>query len=173
MAEPYKELEVHACEQCHGYHEVLETSDEMVGVGEASVCTDCHSSGDAGYEAAREIYASLTNFVSVYDSAEFKLKEVQKKGMDDVKILFLLKEAHQILIHTRTLTHSFTPERIEEKSLEGIEKSRQAITVAGMEISDYYFRRRGFGVASLFITVLVIALFFKIRSMDKEKRKEA
>jgi hypothetical protein len=108
-------------------------------------------------------------FVSVYDSAEEKLKEVQKKGMDDVDILFHLQEANQTLIHTRTLTHTFMPEKVEEKSLEGIKKSRQAITLAGMEISDYYFRRRGFGIATLFITVLVIALFFKIRSMDKEK----
>jgi hypothetical protein len=93
--------------------------------------------------------------------------------MDDVEILFLLQEANQILIHSRTLTHSFTPERIEEKTREGIEKSQQAITVAGMEISDYYFRRRGFGIATLFITVLVIALFFRIRNMDKDKRKES
>ena len=89
--------------------------------------------------------------------------------MDDVEILFLLKEAHQVLIHTRTLTHSFLPERVDEKTAEGIEKSQAAIKLAGAEIADYYFRRRGFGIASLFITVLVIALFFKIRSMDREK----
>jgi predicted CXXCH cytochrome family protein len=169
MSTPYVDLEIHACEQCHGYHKVMETNDEMIGVGEGSMCTECHTSGDTGYKAAEEIYGSLKMFVSVYDSAEEKLKEVQKKGMDDVDILFHLQEANQTLIHTRTLTHTFMPEKVEEKSLEGIKKSRQAITLAGMEISDYYFRRRGFGIATLFITVLVIALFFKIRSMDKEK----
>ena len=170
MAKPYVELEIHACEQCHGYHKVGKTSDGMIGVGEESVCTECHTSGDAGYEAAEKIYTSLSNFVSIYDSAETKLKEVQRKGMDDVDILFLLKEAHQVLVHTRTLTHSFTPNKVEEKTQEGIEKSKQAIEKAGLEISDYYFRRRGFGIATLFITVLVIALFFRIRSMDKEKK---
>ena len=172
MATPYVELEIHACEQCHGYHKVLETSDEMIGVGEESVCTECHASGDAGYKAAEEIYVSLKMFVTVYDSAEEKLKEVQRKGMDDVDILFYLQEANQILIHTRNLTHTFIPEKVAEKTQEGIEKSRQAITLAGMEISDYYFRRRGFGIASLFITVLAIALFFRIRNMDKEKTEK-
>jgi predicted CXXCH cytochrome family protein len=163
------ELEVHACEQCHGYHKVEKTSDEMIGVGEESVCTGCHSPGDAGYESAQKIYSSLTNFVSVYDSAESKLKEVQRRGMDDVEILFLLKEAHQVLIHTRTLTHTFIPERVKEKTDEGVQKSQAAIDLAGAEITDFYFRRRGFGIATLFITVLVIALFFRIRSMDKDK----
>jgi predicted CXXCH cytochrome family protein len=169
MAQPYVELEVHACEQCHGYHKVEKTSDEMIGVGEESVCTGCHGEGDAGYEAALQMYTTLTNFVTVYDSAQGKLKEVQRRGMDDVEILFLLKEAHQVLIHTRTLTHTFIPEKVDEKTAEGIEKSQAAIELAGAEIADFYFRRRGFGIASLFITVLVIALFFKIRSMDREK----
>lgn len=169
MAGPYVELEIHACEQCHGYHKVEKTRDEMIGVGEESVCTGCHSSGDAGYESARKIYSSLSQFVSVYDSAESKLKEVQRRGMDDVEILFLLKEAHQTLIHTRTLTHTFIPSKVEEKTSEGIQKSNEAIDLAGAEIADFYIRRRGFGIATLFITVLVIALFFRIRAMDKGK----
>ena len=172
MASPYLELEVHACEQCHGYHKVEKTSDEMMGVGEESVCTGCHTSGDAGYESAKKIYASLSNFVSVYDSAETKLKEVQRRGMDDVEILFLLKEAHQTLIHTRTLTHTFDPSKVDENAGEGIQKSKQAIELAATEIADFYIRRRGFGIATLFITVLTIALFFKIRSMDKTKSDE-
>jgi hypothetical protein len=171
----HKDLGAPACNDCHGNHGATPPGIESV----SHVCGGCHvnnleyfkesPSGDTGYKAAEEIYGSLKMFVSVYDSAEEKLKEVQKKGMDDVDILFHLQEANQTLIHTRTLTHTFMPEKVEEKSLEGIKKSRQAITLAGMEISDYYFRRRGFGIATLFITVLVIALFFKIRSMDKEK----
>ncbi len=165
MARPFGEMEIHGCEQCHGYHEVKETSDDMVSVGEASVCTACHSEGDSGYVAAREIYTDISGFVTLYDSAETKLKDVQKKGMDDVDIIFLLQEANQTLIHTRTLVHTFDPSQVKEKTKEGEEKSTGVITLANKEIRDYYVRRRGFGVATLFITILVIALFFKIKRL--------
>jgi hypothetical protein len=168
MAQSYEEMEIHACEQCHGYHEVKKTSDEMVGTGDESVCLDCHSSGDKGYQTAETIYNSIKDFVSKYDMAEQKLKEVQIKGMDDVDILFLLQEANQTLIHTRTLVHTFDAEKIKTKIDEGGEKTAEALTLANKEIKDYHVRRRGFGVATIFITVLVIAMFFKIRAMEKK-----
>lgn len=169
MAAPFKELDIHVCEQCHGYHDVSETNDNMAGVGEESVCTPCHTSGDAGYEAAVKIHKDLTDLSSQYDTAQVKLKEVQQKGMNDVDILFLLQEAHQTLIHTRTLVHTFDPAKINEKKKEGMQKTTAAIEMANQEIKDFHFRRRGFGIATIFITILVIALFFKIREMERKK----
>ncbi len=169
MAEPFKELGIHACDQCHGYHDIQITNDNMVSVGEESVCTDCHSSGDDGYEAAENIHKDLKEFANEYNAAEVKLKEVQQKGMDDVDILFLLQEAHQILIHSRTLVHTFDPEKIHEKKEEGLQKINAAIALAHKEIENYFFRRRGFGIATLFITLLVIALYFKIKEIEKKE----
>ena len=171
MARPYAELEMHACEQCHGYHDVAKTFDEMVGVGEHSVCIACHSEGDKGFQSAVEIYTSVKELVNTLDSAHYRLREVQKRGMDDVDISFLLQEANQTLVHTRTLVHTFDPVKVNEKSSEGVVKTREAMFLADKEIKDYYFRRRGFGIATIFITILVIALFFRIRFMEKEKGK--
>jgi len=172
MAEPFANLDIHACEQCHGHHDVEKTTDDMVGVGENSVCTQCHSSGDAGYQAAQEMNQSITEFVSDYNQAEAQLKDVQQKGMDDVDILYLLQEAHQTLIHTRTLVHTFSPDKIDEKTSEGIKKTSEAMDLAKKEIRDYHVRRRGFGIATLFITILVVALFFKIKGMEKNQKKQ-
>jgi hypothetical protein len=169
MAKPYADLEMHACEQCHGYHDVGKTFDEMAGVGEQSVCIVCHTQGDKGFQSASQIYTSLKTLVNSLDSAHHKLREVQRKGMDDVDISFLLQEANQTLVHTRTLVHTFDPVKINERSNEGVVKTNEAIVLADKEIKDYYFRRRGFGIATIFITILVIALFFKIRSMERGK----
>jgi len=169
MAKPSADLEIHACEQCHGYHNVGKTFDEMVGVGDKSVCIACHTEGDKGFQSAGEIYISVKELVNTLDQAHHQLKEVQKRGMDDVDVSFLLQEANQTLIHTRNLVHTFNPVKINEKSNEGITKTREAITLADNEIKDYNYRRRGFGMATIFITILVIALFFKIRSMEREK----
>jgi hypothetical protein len=34
-------------------------------------------------------------------------------------------------------------------------------------IQEFYFRRRGFGLATLFITLLAVALGMKIRQMER------
>jgi hypothetical protein len=41
--------------------------------------------------------------------------------------------------------------------------------MADESIKDFYFRRRGFGLATLFITLLAVALALKIRQMERGK----
>jgi predicted CXXCH cytochrome family protein len=107
MAEAFAEEDLVGCEECHGNHEVQRTNDEMVGVGDNSVCVDCHAEGDEGYAAAQEIYGQITGLSTIYMTALENQKDVQHKGMDDVEIEFLLQEAHQSLVQARTLVHTF------------------------------------------------------------------
>jgi hypothetical protein len=169
MGEVFEEQELHACEECHGNHNVLKTSDDMAGVGEKSTCVNCHDEGDAGYEAASKIHKRLIQSVAIYDSAEIQQLEVHRVGMNDVEINFLLQDANQNMIEARTLVHTFDPDRVGEKTDESILNSKAAIKLAYQEISDYDIRRRGFGIASIFITILVIALFFKIKDIEKNQ----
>ncbi len=166
MARAFEDSELHGCEECHGNHGVARTSDEMVGTGDASVCMDCHDDGDDGSDAAGRIRAQLDSLTEVYGIALERQEEVNTKGMDDVDIGFILQEAHQSLIQARTLVHTFDPERVGPRTREGVEKSKSAIEIAESTIQEYSFRRRGFGMGTLFITILVIALFFRIRQME-------
>ena len=168
MGEAFVEQELHACEECHGNHNVQKTSDDMVGVGEKSTCINCHDEGDIGYEAALKIHKKLKQSVAIYDTAEIQQREVRRIGMNDIEIDFLLQDAHQSMIEARTLVHTFDPERVGEKTDIGILKSEAAIQLAKLEISDYQTRRHGFGIATIFITLLVVALFFKIREIEKK-----
>ncbi len=169
MATEFDNLQLHACEECHGNHKIEKTSDAMSGVGAESVCVNCHTKGDAGYISAQKIHEHLTHTTSAYDSAETKMREVQKIGMDDVDISFLLQEAHQSLIEARTLVHTFDPVRIGLKTGEGIKKSRDAIILADSEIKESKTRRMGLGFATTIITLLVVALYFKIREIERKE----
>jgi predicted CXXCH cytochrome family protein len=168
MGEAFADQELHACEECHGNHEVQKTSDEMLSIGEESLCIDCHED-DTGYETAQEIYSQLSNFVAIYDSTSLVKKEVQRIGMNDTEIGFLLQDAKQRLIESRTLVHTFDPMKVGEKTEEGTAITQEALLLAEQEISDYHTRRRGFGIATIMITILVVALFFKIRDMEGEQ----
>jgi predicted CXXCH cytochrome family protein len=167
MAEAFAEEDLVGCEECHGNHEVQRTNDEMVGVGDNSVCVDCHAEGDEGYAAAQEIYGQITGLSTIYMTALENQKDVQHKGMDDVEIEFLLQEAHQSLVQARTLVHTFDPGEIEPKTGEGTKKVEEALSLAEESIKEFYFRRRGFGLATIFITLLVVALIFKVRHMER------
>lgn len=170
MGKVFSELELHACEECHGHHGIKKTSDDMVGIGEESTCINCHSEDDKGYKVASAIHHTLKSTVSMYDSAESRQTVVRRIGMNDVEIKFRLQDAHQNLIESRTLVHTFNPEKIREKSDESIANSTAAIQLATAEIREYDIRRKGFGVATIFITILVVALFFKIREIEKKDK---
>jgi hypothetical protein len=166
MAAVFAEEQLHACEECHGNHRILPTSDDMVGTGEKSTCTGCHVEGDAGWAASDTIALHIGELSRTYDQAVARQEEVRQKGMDDVEIEYLLQESHQSLIQARTLVHTFDPGEVASKTGDGTEKARRALVLADERIEDYYVRRRGLLLATLFITVLAVALVFKIRQME-------
>jgi len=107
--------------------------------------------------------------VTLYDSAMVMSEEVLRIGMNDEEIGFLLQDANQRLIKSRTLVHTFDPAEVGQKTEEGIGLVTEALLLAEEELSDYQVRRRGFGIATIFITIMVVALFFKIRDMEREQ----
>lgn len=168
MAKVFEEEELHACEECHDNHKVLKTSDKMISITEESVCIDCHDD-DKGFETANTIYNQLNQIVSAYDSAIASQKKVRQIGMDDVEIGFLLQDGHQSIIEARTLIHTFDPEKVGQKTKEGLIKIKNASQLAEQQITDYGVRRKGFGIATIFITILIVALYFKIRDIESKK----
>jgi hypothetical protein len=166
MAEAFAEEDLHGCEECHGNHAVLKTSDLMVGTTDQSVCMDCHESGDHGYMAADTISMQLASLVAAYDSATVMQHEIHRIGMDDEEMGFVLLESHQNLIQARTLVHTFDPRLVGPETDLGLAKAREAMVMAAQLEHESMTRRRGFGMATIFITVLVIALVFKIRELD-------
>ncbi len=168
MAKAFDDWELHLCEECHGNHSIRHTSDDFLGTGATSVCVNCHEEGEPGYEVAAQMRSHLADLVAAYEATELRAEEVRRVGMDDTDIAFLLQESRQNLIHARTLVHTFDAERVGEVAKEGTEKAREALILAIAEIDGYWSRRMGFGVGTFFITLLAVALFFKIKDMEKE-----
>jgi predicted CXXCH cytochrome family protein len=166
MAEAFANQDLHGCEECHGNHGVKKTSDAMVGNHKGAVCVECHDAGDKGYKAAGEINTYLIDLVNEYEEAKQREQHVLDIGMNDEEIAFLLQEAHQTLIQARTLVHTFDPVSVRKKTKEGHEKIDEAVKLAAAEVKDYKVRRRGFGMATLFTTVVALALFLRIRKME-------
>ena len=172
MASAFEEMQFHGCEQCHGYHAIKKTSDKLVGVNKESFCVNCHEDGDTGYEAAKNIKFHILELVSLYDSASTKATDVQIKGMNDIDIGFLLQEGRQNLIESRTLVHTFDLEQVKEKTEKGKKVVNEAIDLADKEFDKYYTRRRGFAIATVVLVLFAVALFLKIRDIEKTQKSK-
>lgn len=172
MAAAYKKLGLHECVVCHGHHEVMKPSDNMVGVTDDAVCVRCHTPESRGYRVADSLHTTLVRLVSAIDSANALRQRVQLIGLDDIDIGYLLKDAHQSLIHSRTLVHTFDPEEVNKKASEGMEKANEAIALSIKIIRDYHVRRKWFLLASLFTTLVIIGLFLTLREIEQKQKQD-
>jgi len=173
MAAPFEDEELHSCIECHGQHEILKPTDDMVGVGDVSVCLDCHAEGDEGYAVADTIYQHLHELVQLSDSAAVLQAEVARIGMDDVDIQYLLRDAHQALIQSRTLVHTFDDAKVGEETAKGVTFAEEAIELSQSQIEEHSNRRWGFGLATVFISILVVALFLRLRDIERGNQTAA
>ncbi len=163
----YIENDFPMCETCHSNHLIVQPLDAMVGDAEPAICTECHSSDDGtiGLATAASINAGIKKLVLAHNEAEVVLNEAIEKGMLTTDEEFLLNEVKQELIQARTLVHSFDSTRVVEKTKVGLLKADSVKSNSASLIDEYYFRRKGLGVATLFITIVCIALWIRIKRL--------
>lgn len=157
------------CETCHGNHAIGHLGDEQVGLREGSVCADCHD--DDGSDASTAITAmgeDLRNLQEEVNRSHALIDVAIQRGMYLTDAEFLWRDARQKLYEARTILHLFDADRVNETSGEGLELTGQVIEQAEKALTDYRFRRTGLLVATGIITLLAIALFLKIRAIEKK-----
>lgn len=166
--EVYDEMGISECEACHGNHKILPPSDEMLGTGEKAICIQCHEPDSKPYEIASRIKEKLDKFIEKIENAEDLLEQADRQGVEVSEPKFRLTEANTLLILVRNLTHSFSLTEIEEKIQEG-EKVVAEVTKAGeAALKEAKFRKTGLIIATCFIFLLALALFLKIKQIDKK-----
>ncbi|UCD16697.1 MAG: hypothetical protein JSV44_09580, partial [Candidatus Zixiibacteriota bacterium] len=157
------------CETCHSNHLIMKPELHWVGTTDSSLCINCHDANDgtAGFRTAEQIYNSLSDLYAAHGKAAAKVDEAEYKGMMITDLRFQLREVKQSLIKARTVVHAFNAARIIEVVEPGLLEAAKVYEAAVQEVDEYYFRRKGLGVATLIITILAIALYLKIRSIEK------
>ncbi len=166
--EVYDEMGISECEACHGNHKILPPSDEMLGTGEKAVCIQCHEPDSKPYEIASRIKEKLDEFIEKIRHAENLLDQADRQGVEVSEPKFRLAEANTILILVRNLTHSFSLTEIEEKIEEGKKVVAEVTNAGEAALKEAKFRKTGLIIATCFIFLLALALFLKIKQIDKK-----
>jgi predicted CXXCH cytochrome family protein len=155
------------CATCHNNHEITETSDEMLGLGENSVCTNCHSQDDKGGKIALAMRESIDSLSAEYGRAHVLLSRAERSGMEVSQAQFELSGARTALVKARATIHAFNAGTVKKETETGLSISAKAYALGIKALDEIQFRRKGLAVSVVIILALIIGLVLKIRQMER------
>jgi predicted CXXCH cytochrome family protein len=162
---------LHECGVCHNNHNIAKPTDEMLGTGDKSVCTKCHKDNDNGFQTAFKMKYLIDSLIKDVDLANYFISEAEQKGMDVSDVKFDYNDIKKVLITSRTVTHYSSLDKYMNTINDGFKITTKAKTTGEEAIQEYYFRRLGLGVSTVFITILGVALYLKLKKVEKRQKK--
>lgn len=163
-------LGISECEACHGNHKILAPTDEMLAGGRNDVCSQCHDTGTKPYETGLEMKRKLSGYVATFQTAEDLLERAEKQGVEVSDPRFKLQEASTALILVRNLTHGLSLTDMEAKLAEGDNVIAEVKALGGAALKEAKFRKTGLVITTVFIFLLALALYFKIRELQSRPK---
>lgn len=168
MRHRFEELELPGCATCHGYHHIHHPTDEMLGMGEGTVCQDCHEEGDygaplAGAQVAREMRDSLEALKEGITHAGELVGRAERLGMEVRGPRFKLQEARSALTQARALIHTFSLDPVEDAIGQGLEVTETVKQEARAAMEEHEDRRIWLAASLVVIGVMVSILLLYLR----------
>jgi predicted CXXCH cytochrome family protein len=155
------------CITCHSNHDVLKTSDAMVGTTGNAVCLNCHGPNTAGYQKAGAIRASLDKLREDVRSATEILDRAEHAGMEVSQAKFELRGATDTLLKARAAIHLFDPSAVQKLADDGVQIANKSYAKGAQAMRDLRFRHRGLWIAVGIILMAIAGLVLKIREIDR------
>jgi Cytochrome c3 len=155
------------CVVCHNNHGITRPTDAKLGTGPEGVCMQCHAAGDACDQARERMLADLTRLNDAIQSADRILTVAESSGMEVSDPRLEQDQARDSLTKARVTIHTFDTQLVGQHIEAGLKiaaKDEQAGRAALVE-RDY--RRKGLGLALIFILMSVVGLYLYIRQMER------
>jgi predicted CXXCH cytochrome family protein len=156
-----------ACVTCHENHRVVTPTDAMLGADAPGLCKNCHQAGDKGFEVGAQMLQIIRALDDQYQQARNLLQRAERAGMEISKPKFALNEAHERLIQARVLVHGVSLAPVQDSAREGLRIAGESHQAGLAAMKEIQYRRTGLLVSLGFILLTALALFLKIRSMEK------
>lgn len=157
---------VGACIQCHSNHEIAPPHDEMIGVGQGATCASCHNEGDNGYQAAKQLRATIDELAGAHKNALDMLARAERAGME---VKFELNDAKDSLTNVRVLIHGVSTGEVEKVAQPGLAVARKSFKAGKDALRELGFRRKGLAVSLFFILFLASLVYLKLREIEGRK----
>ena len=138
--------------------------------GHESVCLKCHDVDEnEPKKVSLAFFQTIDSLKTQLSSVENLILTAERKGMEVSEMYIHLEDARRILIQTRTNIHSFDVDDVSKVAEEGFNVINQARIGANNILNELNYRRNGLLIFSLIITLSIIVLYLKLKSMQSKK----
>jgi len=154
-----------SCVECHGNHDIAEPTDAMLGTDKAALCTNCHSDGDTGYQAATAMRSEIEKLKEAISHSQALVASAENAGMEMDEQSLALHEAGNHLTLARTEMHTFDPKPVSAVLQAGLAITAKVDSEGQAALAEISYRRTGLAISLGAILLVVVALALKIRSL--------
>lgn len=167
----FDEFNFPECETCHGNHQIETAKNQLLGVDDEAICSDCHSKDEYkdGFIAAARMRTMIDSLMEADSLAKRLIHEAEQKGMEVEDAKFKLREINQARIEAKTIIHAFDMDKFKVVVDKGFNASDEVILTSRSAIDEFYFRRYGLIVAVLIITGIIVILYFYIKRIERKE----
>jgi predicted CXXCH cytochrome family protein len=162
------------CQTCHSNHLIITATDKLLGVSKGAVCLKCHTpeKNPKGYFVAKDMKSLLDSLEVAQKYADTLIYDAEQKGMEVEDEKFELRDANQAILEAKTAVHSFNEKKFNDiVEGKGLKVTNKVIKDAKASIDEYYFRRKGLGIALIITILLAIGLYLYIKDYEKNQKK--
>jgi Cytochrome c3 len=159
------------CVVCHSNHGITHPTDEKLGAGPQSVCLQCHTAGDTCDQQRATMLNGLKQLDDAVKAADNVLGVAESSGMEVSQARLDQDQARDALTKARVTIHSFKTELVEQDIREGLKVAVRNLQAGQAALAERDYRRKGLGLALVFILVTVLGLFLYIRQIEREVPK--
>jgi len=165
----HDKLGIPECEACHGNHRIMKPSDDMIGAGKNAVCVKCHTAESKGYKTAVVIKNAIEDLKTNIQQAKESASKAEQLGMEVEEAVFSIDEARNSLTKARAYIHSFSNQEVESVVNEGRTLSKKGNELAQKAVNNFYFRRKWYLLVIFLIFVFSLALYARIRILERKQ----
>lgn len=165
----FDDLGIAECEACHGHHRIESPDDELLPGGQRDVCFQCHDDSSQAFKKGSSWREKFIALADQLDTLSLKIEKIAEKGIEISEAKFLSQQAQSQFLEARNLVHSLSSIEIEKKINESqgiIEKLNILVIEAEKEAR---LRKTGLIVATLFLFLLALALWFKAKELRRKR----
>jgi len=155
------------CVTCHSNHGISQPSDAMLGTSAKSVCTNCHTQGDAGYQAAGDMQQQIHGLETSITRSDVILSRAESSGMEVSQARLELDQARDALTKARVSVHTFAGKPVLTDVDSGLKITAKTYSQGQAALRERDYRRTGLGMALVAIVFVMVALRLYTKEIEK------
>jgi len=154
------------CIDCHGNHEILYPTAEMLSGDEEGHCGSCHDKDSGAYATAQEIKGLLDTAERQLEKMEAELSELEHSGRNLSDLQSLTETARTNLTEVLPITHTLSVDRIKGKTDSVGESAEKHFEIADSFKAELANRKMVLTAILAVVILNIIFLWLKRRSLE-------